>query len=410
MCYLITNAADMRAKAIFTDKSLKALKADSYFLDVFDRSLGGFGVRVSRTGKKRFFVLYREPGPGPARSRKTKRHQLGTYGSPPDIGLAAARQAAREILAAVAEQRAPKAAPPPPRALVAAGPTWGSLVDRYLRERSAHKKDGGAVDRRMLASLPDGWTPRPLSSFTKIEMREFIGPLRAKSPVGSNRVQAFLSAVWNYGQREDLATFNPWIGIDMFDERKHRERNGTTRALKLPEIKTFLNGAGDDIGARVAKCILYTAQRPGEVMGMAWDELDGEWWTIPKERTKNSRETRVYLTQEVRAMIGTRQGNTPHVFPAKDTKRKSTGHLNSIFFQLNAIITRLEMAPFRPHDLRRTATTHMARIDIDDEVREEILNHKSTILKATYNLYRFDSQKQDALTRWASELHRIATL
>ena len=41
-------------------------------------------------------------------------------------------------------------------------------------------------------------------------------------------------------------------------------------------------------------------------------------------------------------------------------------------------------------------------------MREEILNHKSTVLKATYNLYRFDSQKQEALTLWTGELHRIA--
>ena len=65
-------------------------------------------IRVSRTGKNRFFVLYRQPEPDPARFRKTKRPHQATYGDPPDIGLAAARQAVREVLAAVGEGREPR--------------------------------------------------------------------------------------------------------------------------------------------------------------------------------------------------------------------------------------------------------------------------------------------------------------
>jgi hypothetical protein len=56
----------MARVALFTDRTILALKADSYFLDVFDRSVPGFGLRVSRTGSKRFFVLYRKPDGGPA--------------------------------------------------------------------------------------------------------------------------------------------------------------------------------------------------------------------------------------------------------------------------------------------------------------------------------------------------------
>ena len=42
--------------------------------------------------------------------------------------------------------------------------------------------------------------------------------------------------------------------------------------------------------------IPVTVQRPGEVAGMAKSEVDGEWWTIPKDRAKNSEEHRVYLS------------------------------------------------------------------------------------------------------------------
>jgi integrase len=41
------------------------------------------------------------------------------------------------------------------------------------------------------------------------------------------------------------------------------------------------------LAAGSLKFRLLTAQRGGEVMGMRWDEVDGDWWTVPPERSKN---------------------------------------------------------------------------------------------------------------------------
>jgi len=37
----------------------------------------------------------------------------------------------------------------------------------------------------------------------------------------------------------------------------------------------------------------------------------------------------------------------------------------------------------------------------------EVLNHKPKGVTSIYNRYRFDKEKQGALTAWAQELHRI---
>jgi len=33
------------------------------------------------------------------------------------------------------------------------------------------------------------------------------------------------------------------------------------------------------------KLRLVTAQRGGEVMSLEWSEINGDWWTIPKEKS-----------------------------------------------------------------------------------------------------------------------------
>jgi integrase len=32
---------------------------------------------------------------------------------------------------------------------------------------------------------------------------------------------------------------------------------------------------------------LVTAQRGGEVLNLRWRDIDGDWWTIPAESSKN---------------------------------------------------------------------------------------------------------------------------
>lgn len=47
----------------------------------------------------------------------------------------------------------------------------------------------------------------------------------------------------------------------------------------------------------MAGMTLLSGQRPSEVCGMAWDEIDPEgFWNIPAERTKSREAQRVPLT------------------------------------------------------------------------------------------------------------------
>ena len=70
-----------------------------------------------------------------------------------------------------------------------------------------------------------------------------------------------------------------------------------------------------------------------------------------------------------------------------------------------------ENAPFTPHDLRRTALSHMARIGIESSVLSHVANHVSetakTITQRVYIRHDYEEEKRRAWDRWGDELDRI---
>jgi integrase len=70
------------------------------------------------------------------------------------------------------------------------------------------------------------------------------------------------------------------------------------------------------------------------------------------------------------------------------------------------------IAPWRIHDLRRTAATGMAGIGISPHVIEASLNHISGAksgVAGTYNREQYAKEKREALEHWADHIERIVT-
>ena len=64
--------------------------------------------------------------------------------------------------------------------------------------------------------------------------------------------------------------------------------------------------------------------------------------------------------------------------------------------------TILGVEPFTPHDLRRTAATHMEEIGISPFIIGHVLNHvsatKASITSRVYTRYTYDEEKRAAVT------------
>jgi integrase len=65
------------------------------------------------------------------------------------------------------------------------------------------------------------------------------------------------------------------------------------------------------------------------------------------------------------------------------------------------------LEPWTLHDLRRTASSHMARLGIPKDIRGRVLNHAvQGVTERHYTPYDFAAEKRSALDRWAAELIR----
>ncbi|WP_272941231.1 tyrosine-type recombinase/integrase [Acidithiobacillus ferrivorans] len=59
---------------------------------------------------------------------------------------------------------------------------------------------------------------------------------------------------------------------------------------------------------------------------------------------------------------------------------------------------------FTPHDLRRTAASHMASLGTQPLVISRLLNHKEGGITQIYNRYSYDVEKREAMDKWADRI------
>jgi integrase len=365
--------------------------------DYFDESLAGFCLRVNPKGKKTWCVYYRFGG------IKTRY----TFGSYPVILLAEARQTAKDALHDVAHGINPATKKKAERH----ADTFDYLAKEYLERYSKPNKRSWQEDERLIEKefLPAFGGMRA-KDITRRDVRALLERKAASAPVGANRMRAILHRMFNWAITAEIVEANPVFKTERPTKEKARDRVLTEAEIKTV-WKTLDNmPCGDKIhrkyrslSALTLKMELITAQRNGEVMGMAWSEITGDWWTIPGERTKNGLAHRVPLSkpalkiiEEARQLCAGKPSQ--YVFPGP-----RGGHMSNI----QKAIKRIREATgiqFGSHDLRRTAATQMTSNGIPRLTVKRILNHIEKDVTGIYDRYSYDAEKREALDAWGKRL------
>ena len=65
------------------------------------------------------------------------------------------------------------------------------------------------------------------------------------------------------------------------------------------------------------------------------------------------------------------------------------------------------IAKWTPHDLRRTAASHIAALGTDRFTLARILNHADREVTGVYDRYTYDDEKRRALRKWDRRLQAI---
>jgi integrase len=293
--------------------------------------------------------------------------------------------------------------------------TLAKLVDRYLQEyaEANTKASTAAITRGLLKQWVAVLGERPVADIRKSDILGFLNDYLARRTDGSGRIGAnhllrSIGHVFRWAQGKDLVEGNPAANIAK-PQPKLKSRD---RYLDAEEIKAFWS-ACEQVGWPVGpifQLLLLTGQRESEVGEMCWSELDltNRVWNLPAAGTKNGKSHIVHLGDLAVAIIG----KLPQINGSKFVfTTNGTGPFTNYDYGKKRIQGLMGgAADWRPHDLRRTATTVMAEIGIAPHVADRVLNHQSGTISgvaAVYNRFQYLEERKAALAALGQHIARL---
>lgn len=414
--------------AITTDAEIAAIKPEPGVsvrrVAIQSKHGGGLKLEVRSSGIRRFVYRYKIAG-------KAGEVLLGGY---PAMTLAKARAAHGEAVALVKQGIDPRQAAKQVKTKNLEMPTLGECYRDWLAMRAKSKPIG----------------PRTLRDYEGTFARH-LDPL-----LGNTRVcdlsrallyDHFRKVATKEGARKGLIVLNMCLDhavllghIEINSARllkpamfgasmpPPRERWLTRDELRL--LWAALDQATDGAGAvaaggrgiassvvlslSVANClrlILLTAVRRSEAVGMRWDQINGDRWTIPE--TKNGRAHVVTLCPLALEIIERQRELSQGSFVFESTSKAGhpiTGDAVTRALERVRLKYLAELAPFSPHDLRRSAATGAAEyLDAPERLIELMLNHvpKDRLIR-TYQVGQQAEKLRALFLRWGDFVQSLA--
>lgn len=388
-------------------------KGQRFIFDGHRDAPRGFGLRITQAGGKAFIIRYTFEG----------RQRRKTIGDWPTWSVAAARDEASKIrrrvdsgIDVLEEERLERQAD-----------TVQAVVERYCKQHVDNLKSGAEVRRYFERDLIPVLGSTKLKDVRRADIIKLVEDKAAEAPRAAALLLAHIKGLFAWAMDRELIEASVAAGIRPARVNSTMRPRQRARVLDDEEIKTFWTHAEDcglhRLTALALKLVLVTGQRPGEVAGMRWDEIDGTIWTIPaSRRLKTETEQRVPLTDTALELIEQAQAelarlahrrkwsNDTHVFATRADGGVTVYALGTAVSRYRSELGNKE-APdwgfWTPHDLRRTCRTGLSACGVSEEVAERVIGHAHRGIVATYNQHTYDREKRAALEAWERRLLQI---
>jgi integrase len=401
---MIKGGAGLTRKAVaLTHRSIEAMAAQGAPYRVPDARCPGLAVRVAIDGTKTFDCAYRVKGGG------TKRPSLGAF---PDVSLEAARERAHELKKAaragldlLAEEKAAAVAK-------AKRLTVADLIEKYCRKEVRGKlRTAREIENRLNRALKPK-LDMPVEDIKRRDLRElFDEAAEAGHEREAEKRRQTVGAMFRWALSQDFLDIDPTAGLKAYDAGTPRDR-----VLSNEEMRTLWRWLDDDTlpraHANVMKLQLLLGARCGEVAGMKAEEVDAEkWvWVLPPARSKNAKERVTPLVGMAREIVAECLPNTGPVFASETGRPLTASHVGQTLIKRKS---RLPIAHFCTHDLRRSFATALDGLGVSIELIAAIVGHESSVNRNAQTLVRHYlrtdklQQKRLALEAWDRRLKAI---
>jgi integrase len=388
----------MDKKFPFTMTRLKSIKPDTKRRYYYDQNQPGLRISVTPSGVKSFqFQIW---------SKKKNAPVTRTIGKLELMSITDARVEAAKLLTRVNSGEDIEETKRQKRRNRLLEPTVKEFADEFVEKHCKKNKISWKEDERILDR-----DVIPLIGHLKIKdakkrdlLRVIDTVMERGKPIMANRVLACMNKMFNYAVERDVIEVSYCQGIKKQGKEKSRDRILTDK-----EIKSFWNALDNSTTHLMLKLLLITAQRSSEVRKMEWSEVDSNLWTIPSEKSKNGRVHVVPLSELAKDILSKVSPNKEkRKFIFSSPRKASYFDKDALPKAMKKVVDTLNWKiSAKPHDLRRTARSYMAKFGISHVIAGKILNHTDSGISAVYDRHDYLQEKTDALNKWADELKKI---
>ena len=376
----------------------------------------GLILLVSNSGSRSWVLRFQLAG---------KRRDMG-LGSYPEIGLADAREAAREARKLAAKGIDPVLARAASRKAERKIPTFAEVAARVIEE--AQRNSGNAKVRYQWARHlgPDYVTsllPRPVTEITVTDVAAVLRTVWRDKPEVARKLLPAIRRVFELARirvrdENDIILENPARWDDLramgFEAPKQltRGRHPSLNYSEMPEFMAALRQR-DAIAARMLEFQILTNVRAGAARAMQWDEVDFDaaLWLVPvaslKDKAHRTEAFRVPLSSRALEILRDMQKIRVNdlVFPSPRGKVFSdmaTGILLKRMSKERPWIDKTDGRPIVAHGFRASFRTWAEEaVAFPHHTIEEAMGHVvGGAVERAYRRTDLLAQRRELMTAW----------
>lgn len=377
-----------------TKRVVEGLEADPIKrIEIWDTEVTGFFARVYPTGKKTYFLQFRN------QNRESRKIKIGVHGS---ITTELAREQAVKLSLEIAGGGDPSVK------LVVKDDrehTMAELGEKYLALHAQSNKAPKSIkeDTAILKNIIlKRFAEITVESITTLDLQNLQTDMQ-KTSYRANRTRALLHKMFKLANQWGWRLDNPVSGVSKYKEYKRH------RWLDDEEVKrlfSVLDTYHSQNVANIIRVLLLTGARYNEVVSATWDQfdLDKGTWTKPAHSTKQRDMHHIPLSSTVIELLKDMkdEAESDFLFPGKIPGQ----HIKDIKKGWHTIRTRAGFPEVRIHDLRHTHASHLVSSGLSLSIVGKLLGHTQVSTTQRY-AHLADEPLRQAAEFFGSKMEKL---
>ncbi len=365
-------------------------------LSIWDTDITGFNLRIYPTGRKTYFLQYRNA------SRQTHKIKIGVHGN---LTTEEAREKAKQLSLKISLGEDPAVSMREKKTII----TIADLTQEYIELHAKVNKRKTSFEsdmRRISCIILPRFGKYNIEAITSHDLQKLHRDLR-DTPYLANRVRSLLSKMFSLAKEWGWRTDNPVLGIEKYQEEK---RDRWLNDEELQRLWAALDKYNYHLTTYAFKLLLLTGARKGELLQSTWEQFDLEKgvWTKPSHLTKQKKKEHLPLSENALVVINElqkfRKEGSPYLFPSKVDGQP----LQEIKTFWKKVIKEADLENVRIHDLRHTHASHLVSSGLSLSIVGKLLGHTQAATTQRY-AHLADEPLRQATSIFGDKLKKLTS-